>query len=178
LLANYNDLVKVLTRRLGSAERAEDALQDTYVRLERDGELGALQSPRGYLVRMALNIATDRWRAENRHLAANDASAGRATDPWQTENRRLTVREGDAILDIVDEAPSPEHVMAGRSDLRVLEKILAELPSRRRAIFEAAWIEERSHQEIAHQFGLALRTVQQELKLAREYCLVRFGAMR
>jgi RNA polymerase sigma-70 factor (ECF subfamily) len=169
-LSGYADLVKTVTRKLGSRERAEDALHDAYLRLERTGEISALQSPRAYLVRMALNIATDNWRAESRTMRGPAALR-----PQTDAGAALSISEGDALLNAVDESPDAERVAVARSEMRRLETILAELPERRRAIFEAVWVEGLSHEEAVRRFGISLRSVQQELKLAREYCAKRLG---
>src|SRR5262249_27246716 len=152
LLGSYADLVKAVTRRLGSRERAEDALHDVYLRLERNGEIN-VQRPRAYLVRMALNIATDTWRSEN------PAVRGGAMAP-QGGTAMLSAQDGDAVLDAIDENPDAEQIAIDRSELRRLEAILAELPQRRRAIFEAVWIVGETPEGVSRRFGLALRTIQ------------------
>lgn len=154
LVTGYDDIANALARRLGSRDLASEALQDAYLRIERGGELENVQSPRAYIIRMALNIATDKRRAAN---------------------RVLTVGEGEMLLGLRDDAPGPDRIAESRSNLNALRRIIDELPPRRRAIFAAAWIEGQSHAEIARRFGVALRTVQQELKLAREYCAAQLG---
>lgn len=175
LVASYGELVRALTRRLRSRERAEEALHDTYERLERGAvKIAVLQSPEGYLLRMATRIAMDRWRSE--HGYVRPSAAERAAGPQagnQKQLRLLSVAEGDSLIHHIDEAPDPEQVAAGRSEMRRLVAILDELPHRRREIFVAAWVEEQSHQEIARKFGLSLRSVQHELMLARQHCLAR-----
>jgi RNA polymerase sigma-70 factor, ECF subfamily len=176
LLGSYQELVRMLARRLRSVEQAEDALQDTFLRLERGGEIGEVKSPRGYLLRMALNIAAERRRGESRYVGVPGAGKedAAATSAGPTVLRRLTVSDGLDVILRIDDAPGPEQIAADRSELKKLAKIVAELPSRRRAIFMAAWVEGRSHQEIAKSFGLSLRSIQHELKLARHYCLSRY----
>lgn len=168
-LGSYADLIKTVAHRLGSRERAEDALHDAYLRLERTADVGAVQSPRAYLVRMALNIATDNWRAESRTIRGPAVLRPEAGAP------KLSSAEGDALLNAIDESPSAERVAIARSDVRKLDGILRELPARRKAIFEAVWVEGVSHEDAAARFKVSLRTVQQELKLAREHCAWRFG---
>ena len=63
-LLGYDDLKLRLTRRLGSAELASDALQDTWIRLERASSIGPVLSPRPYILRVAYNIALKRLRRE------------------------------------------------------------------------------------------------------------------
>jgi DNA-directed RNA polymerase specialized sigma24 family protein len=66
----YYDLKRILARRLGSVEAAGDVLHETYLRLERFDGLAPVANPRAYLLRMALNAASDHERAEQRALAA------------------------------------------------------------------------------------------------------------
>jgi RNA polymerase sigma-70 factor (ECF subfamily) len=168
LLTSYGELVGLLAHKLKSRERAEEALQDTFEKLERNsGEIAVLQSPRGYLLQMATRVALDRARSEHRYAPV---SAGKVRQP-----QVLTVEDGRAFIHQVDDAPGPEQIALGRSELSHLLKIMGGLPSRRREIFVAALVDEIPHQEIAKKYGLSLRSVQHELKLAREYCLTRFG---
>lgn len=152
LLVSYEDLKSRLARRLGSSELAGDALQDTFLRLECAGEIGPVGNPDAYLFRTALNVAADHRRAER---------------------RRLTSVEIEAVLDLADETPNPARITEARSDIEALRRALAELPSRRREIFLAAWLYGVPRQQIADHFGVSLRTIKVELKHAREHCAVR-----
>jgi RNA polymerase sigma factor (sigma-70 family) len=154
LLAGYDNLAKRLTAQLGCSDLARDALQDTYLRLERAAEIGPVRNPRAYLLRIALNVAA------NRRVASR---------------RRLTATETEALLEVADEAPDPARIVEARSEIEALKAALAELPPRRREIFLAAWVEEVPHQEIAKRFEVTIRTVQIELKHALEHCALRLG---
>lgn len=148
LLSSYADFERRLTRRLGSNELAGEALQDTYVRLRRTDNLGEIRNPRSYLFRMAINIASNRVRAEARHLSAAQV---------------------EMLIDLPDESPDPAQVAQARSDLAAVARALDQLPPRRRAIFRRAWVDGISHAEIGAEFGIAIRTVRHELRLATEY---------
>jgi len=155
LVDNYDQLREQLARQVGSEDLAGDALQDTFLRLERGGEIsGPLDSPRGFLYRIALNFAGMRSRSER---------------------RRLSIIDVNAVLDAVDDQPGPGEIEEGKSDLRALERALAEMPERRRAIFAAAWIEGVPHREIAERHHLSLRMIQIELKQAVEHIAERFA---
>lgn len=149
LLSSYEDLANWLTRRLGSQELAREALQETYLRLERGNEIGPVHSPRAYLLRTAINIAINK----------------RVSD-----KRRLGISETEKLLTVPDEAPDPARAVEARSEIVALIKALNELPDRRRQIFLASWIDEVPHREIAERFGISIRTVQIELKDALEHC--------
>ena len=124
---------------------------------------------------MALNIAAERIRSESRHAEISDTieDVG-ASSVVSISNRRLSVSEGNDFIHLADDTPDPERIVVGRSDLKLLTVIVAELPPRRQAIFMAACVDGKSHQEIAKTFGLSIRSVQHELKLARQYCMSRY----
>lgn len=152
LLLRYDDLKARLTRRLGSAELAGDALQDTWLRLQDYNGIVTVRHADAYLFRTAVNIATDRRRAEA---------------------RRLTTDEVDALLNIADDTPDPMRITQARSELQALEAIMLELPSRQRAILLAARLEEMPRREIAKRFRISVRLVQRELQEAQDYCAAR-----
>lgn len=154
LVTNYTTLSQKLARRLGSSERANEALQDTYLKLEGAAELGPIQSPKDYLFRIALNIAADRRRAEARKLLSDEV---------------------DALLDIADDAPDPERIVEARSEIAALESALAELPERRRAIFKAVLLDNIPRRELAKRFGISVRTVDFEVQRALEHGMRRLN---
>ena len=154
LADRYDDLKQRLSRRLGSAELAGDALQDTYVRLGRAEVAGAVQSPAAYLFRMAFNVAMDRQRAEKRRLAHNEVQD---------------------LLHLVDDAPGPRQIAEARFEVEALEKAIAELTPRRRVILLAARLQGMPQREIASRLGVSLRLVEKELRLAQEHCARKLG---
>ncbi|MFN5718438.1 MAG: RNA polymerase sigma factor [Bradyrhizobium sp.] len=154
LADRYDDLKQRLSRRLGSAELAGDALQDTYVRLGRAEVAGAVQSPAAYLFRMAFNVAMDRQRAEKRRLAHNEVQD---------------------LLHLVDDAPGPSQIAEARFEIEALEKAIAELTPRRRVILLAARLQGMPPRDIASRLGVSLRLVEKELRLAQEHCARKLG---
>ena len=118
MLQRYDDLKARLTRRLGCADMASDALQDTWLRLEGKDELGPVDSPGAYLLRMAVNVAVDQQRAEN---------------------RRLTSSEAEALLALPDPAPGPAQTAQGREELDTLVRVMGELSERQRVCWPCGW---------------------------------------
>jgi RNA polymerase sigma-70 factor (ECF subfamily) len=152
LLQRYGDFKSRLARHLGSSELAGEALQDTWLRLERGEGIAAVHSHDAYLFRIAVNLARDRQR---------------------TEDRRLTTNEVETLLAVADEAPDSEAIAAARSDLRMLETVMAELPKRQRAILLAARLDGLPREEIARRYRISRRLVQRELQEAQDYCAAR-----
>jgi RNA polymerase sigma-70 factor (ECF subfamily) len=152
LAADYTGLFKRLTRKLGSSELAGDALQETFLRVERMSNVPAVNSPKDYLFRIALNVATDRRRVEQRHLSLDAV---------------------DALLDIPDDTPDAIAVMEGRQDIEALDRALTELPARARQVFMAAVVKKLPDHEIAAQLGVSVRTVEIDLRNALKHCAQR-----
>lgn len=148
LLGDYAGFRQRLTGRLGSAEAASDALQDTYVRLERSPHLAEVRNPRSYLMRMALNIASNNKRTDARHLSVADV---------------------DALTHIVDDTPGPDDVAEARSEMAAVQRALERMPERRRAIFRRSWVDGATDRQIAEEHGLSERTIRHELLTATRF---------
>lgn len=144
----YVTLKERLTRMLGNAELAGDALHDTWLRLKGKQDERLLDNPGAYLVRMAVNIAVDIQRREVRMLAGDEI---------------------DALLDdMIDPAPGPEQTVAGRSELDMLHQVMQQMPERRQQIFTLVYVDELRHKEVADRLGVSVRTVDYELKCAHQ----------
>ncbi len=152
LLDRYDEIKAKLAQRIGSTDLAGDALQDTWLRLTLADMLGPVRSPEHYLSRTVFNMAQERRRSERRLLSA-----------VEIQN----------LLFLIDESPSPAQTAEARSELQVLETILAELPARQRLILLMARMDGLPRQEIADRLGISLRLVSKELHLAHEYCVAR-----
>jgi RNA polymerase sigma-70 factor (ECF subfamily) len=157
-LASYRELGKWLTRRFGSADLAEDVLHDTYLRLERGGELGPVANPKAYLRRMAENIGRNARRRDRRLLT-----------PAETEI---------FFEQAVDEAPNSLRTVAARQEVALVRAVLETMPPRRRGIFVAVWVDDVSQPEVARRLGLTLRRVQKESQKAREQVRLALRARR
>ena len=149
LAQHYEGLKNRLARRLGSAELANETLQETWLHLNRTGTVGSLRNPEAYVFRVALNVAADRR---------------------DIEKRRLTFSEVEALLQLKEDELDPERITAAESEVAALARVLNELPARRRTIFIMARIEELPHRFIAERIGTSVRLVERELRAALEHC--------
>jgi len=149
LVENYANLVKKLTRRLGSSDFAYEALHETFLRLDRVAEAVPVRSPTDYIFRIAINIAKDRRKAQNRNVSA---------------------AEIDALLDICDDGPDPARVAEARSEIEAFKRALEGLPDRPRDVLRSVAVEGQSAQQVAERIGVSVRTVESDLKLALSHC--------
>jgi RNA polymerase sigma-70 factor (ECF subfamily) len=151
VVAGYDDLRRQLARRLGSDDRARDVLHDTYLRLDRtdDDAVDHVDNPGGYLIRMAMNLAKNQRRAEQRLADRGEAYAALHAPRPAAD----AARPGEAI------------------DTNALRIAVQALPERRRYILLAASVEGLSQDELALQLGITRRTVAAELRKALAFCL-------
>lgn len=153
LAKHYAVLKARAARLLGSGDLADDALQDTWLRVNsREAEEGPVRSPAAYLLRVAVNIAVDIVRRQARSLPLEDVGE---------------------LMELVDAAPGPERVTEARMRIESLGKWMQHLPERQRlAVLLVHW-EGLEQKEVARRLGVSLRTVESDLKRAHEYLLAR-----
>lgn len=141
---------------VGCRSRAEDVVQDAYVRLAEGGAATDVRHPPAYLFRLVRNLAVDRLRRsalEARH------GAGEA------------VPESAAAVE-----PSPEDAALARESLRRLEAALTELPERTRLVFEMSRVGGLTSEQIAARLGISVSLVYLLLRDAMTHCRQRlFG---
>jgi RNA polymerase sigma factor (sigma-70 family) len=149
LEAGYSTFRERLRRRLGSVDSADEALQETWLRLAGNGNSVVVHNPGAYVYRTALNIAADHRTKEV---------------------RQLNLAEVHAVLHMADDAIDPEQIAEAQEEINALEAALAELSPRRRAIVILARVEGVAHDEIARRFGVSVRMIDKELRRALDHC--------
>ena len=141
-------LLQFLGRRVRASVDIEDLAQETYLRLLRARDLGEVQNPQAYLLKVASHVVLE-WRER---LPPLD---------------RIEVM--DEHTQLADEASPELEVEATLSQAR-LEKTLASLSPVMRAVLLLRLRDERSCQQIAQELDLTPRQVKRYL--ARGYALL------
>jgi len=142
--AHHERLYRLARRLSSSAEDARDLVQETFLRAaRRPGSIpDALANQEAWLVRVLINLCRDRWRQR----------AGRARlDPY-----------GDAVQPLAP--PDLESALIAKS---VVERALASLPPRRRAILVLYELEGAAIPDIARMLRIAPVTVRWHLSAGR-----------
>lgn len=154
LLARYAAIRGRLARRFGP-QVAEDALQETWIRLEtRADDLAPIKDPEAYVYRAALNTAHNMVKSDS---------------------RRLTFVDIEELLGVPDDTPGPATIAADRADVAVVAQALSELTERQRIIFHEAFLGDVSHHELAERFGVGIRMIQKDLRRGIDLCARRLG---
>jgi len=151
-LAHRSALIGYATQIVGSQARAEDIVQETYLRFVARAEPEAsseesIHNPVGYLYRIVRNLALD-WGRRSR-----------TTEP---------------VSDIPETMPamvsSPEEDVLLRDEVRLVEKALAKLPDRTRLAFEMHRLYGYTLQETADKLGISVTRVHQMVRSALTQC--------
>lgn len=156
LADRYVELRDLFTRRLGSSDRATDALHDTWLRLNQGEDLAAVANADAYLYRAVLNSAL-KQTAKDRRQGLLDSV------------------EISTILSLADDAPDPERVAIAKNEIAALKRSLASLTRRQRTIFLEVYVGEASPADLAARYKVSVRTVQTELRTALLHVMTRFA---
>jgi RNA polymerase sigma factor (sigma-70 family) len=162
LLAAYlerrADLTRYFTLRLGSAEAAEDLIQDVYFKIAA-GDLSEIANPAAFLYRLTANLMLDRLKQQRR--------AARRDHGWIEAN---AVRVGgEAVAD----APAADEALAGRQRLQQMLAALEELTPACRQAFRLHKLEGLSHAETAAALGVSRSTIEKHISAALKHLLRR-----
>lgn len=135
--------LRTMLRRVctGPAE-VDDVIQETYYKVLLLPSIAHIREPKGFLVRIAKNIVTDRMR---RDAIVSIESMANLED-----------------LEIADTAPSPERVALARAELRWVIGLIANLPDRCKEVFRARRIYGLSQIETADTLGISEGIVEKE----------------
>lgn len=158
-LRQWSALRGLLKRHTGSHELAEDALQETWLRLAAmKGGAGEIRDRQAFILRIAGNIAIDLVRRERRHS-------------------RRCINDEALLLSIMDSTPSPEIFAIDRDQLRFLALALAQLPPKPRAALLMNRCDGLSHAEIAEALKVSESMVAKYLVQALRHCRDHFRAL-
>lgn len=147
-------LVEFATPIVGDRMRAEDVVQEAYLRLApADGAPPrTVDNPVAYLYRIVRNLAIDAYRKRQR------------------EGRVMTAGDDVILWDAADEKPSPETAAAARDEYRRLLDALDELPERTRIALEMRRFGGFKIREIADHLGISQTTAHEIIVKGIAHC--------
>ena len=151
-LAHRDALVKYAKGIIGDSARAEDVVQEAYIRFSTaSGKAEALGDqpivhPLAYLYGVVRNLALT----------------------WAKRSSLDTVLPPDSqeIASVASDAPSAEAILLHRDELRTLADALAALPERTRLAFNMSRLEGRPLHEVAARLGISHSRAHQLVKTA------------
>lgn len=151
--AQHPGLLNLATRVLGCRSRAEDVLQDAFLKLwEGSLKLSRVEAPERYLSRLVRNLAIDHLRR------------------LQLEQRYGAAAE---LADLQPSEISPEQTVGGQQAVRQLLDALAELTPRMRRVFKLSQLDGLTQREVAIQLGASPALINLILRDTLGHCRVR-----
>lgn len=146
---NHTWLYNWLRKTLGSKDRAEDVLQDTFVKIMRSKDILTIQQPHNYIYSTAKRIIID-----------------------QARRQKIEQAYLEYITQFADDYcyPSPEQAVLAIETLDQMAMILSDLDDRARQILLLHYIDGITQGEIAQQMQLSIKTVQRDLVKALLHC--------
>lgn len=148
-LVHRREVQAYLAKKLRDTDAAADLTQETFLRFTeqlQDNPATIITHERSYLYRTAHNLAIDHVRRQQRE--------------------KLDTVDDEVLLDIADEAPTPEQIANGQTELEVVQRAMAELPERTRQIFTLVRIEGLSYREVATRLDISDSSVQKHVAKA------------
>lgn len=163
----YRELLGFLSHKLRDREAAADLTQESFARVYASEQAGAtVRDARALLYTTARNLVID----HHRRRQARGADAEHATD--------------DAPLDPDAHAGprmhEPDAALEARQRFEALAEIVDSLPPRCREVFLRVRIDGLSYAEAAQAMGIAVKTVEMQMRIAMTACcerLEQFDAM-
>lgn len=156
-VAHQAQLRRAALKILGDSERAEDVVQDAYLKVtETQGALD-IRQPLAYLYQIVRNLAIDRHRRA--------AFEGNLFDSEE---------EG---LHVPGLTGTPEAIAISRQHLTMVARALSELPERTRRVFELHRIDGHTHCAIASQLQISTSLVNILIHDAMDHCRAALRSM-
>jgi RNA polymerase sigma-70 factor (ECF subfamily) len=153
----YRELLAFLSHRLRDRDTAADLAQESYARVYASERAGTpIHDPRALLYTTARNLVTDHHRrSQVRGGGAESTADDEAADP--DAHAGPGAHEPDALLET-------------RQRFEALAAIVDSLPPRCREVFLLIRIEGLSYAEAAAAMGIAVKTVEMQMKIAMDAC--------
>lgn len=147
VLPVQDKLYRFALRILGSAEDAEDVVQDVLMKIWNQGsDLGEKVNVEAWCMRMAKNLSLDRLKSGHRRFQQQMEVLPEAHDPQLT----------------------PDRITEQAELMKRIHQLIAQLPEKQRMVIQLRDIEGHSYQEIADMIEISLDQVKVNLFRARK----------
>jgi RNA polymerase sigma factor (sigma-70 family) len=135
---------------LGNPERAEDVVQDAYLKVSEAAAVFDIKQPLAYLYQMVRNLAIDHHRRTSLEM-----------NLFESEDDGLHVPAHTGL---------PEAVAISRQHLTLIAQAMSQLPERTRRVFELHRLEGQTHRTIATELNISTSLVNILIHEALDHC--------
>lgn len=153
-ISHQYELKHHLSRIVDCPEIAAELVQESFIILSREAKKQVIQHPRGFLFKIARNLAYDYIKHR------------KVTENYQNSE--------DPTLQASDEAPSTERTIAANERLAIVKQIVDQLPPRAREVFILNRVYGMTYAEIAGKLEISDSAVEKHLAKALLHCKKQF----
>ncbi len=154
---NRAQLRRAALKILGDPARAEDVVQDAYLKVTEAERAANIKQPLAYLYQIVRNLAIDRHRRT-------------AFEGGLFENEEEGLRVPGLMA-------TPEAAAISRQNLTAVARALSELPERTRRVFELHRLDGHTHCAIAAQLNISASLVNVLIHDAMDHCRAALRSM-
>ena len=154
-LSHRRGLIEYASRIVGDHARAEDVVQEAYLRFDTAATAKIFDDPVRYLYRVVRNLALDGRRKQVR------------------EAIHVVGSSSDLAEKAANSQPSPEAAAAGRSDILALKAAIEELPERTRRAIELYRFQGKTLKNVAEALDVSIGTAHALIVDGLEHCRTR-----
>jgi RNA polymerase sigma-70 factor (ECF subfamily) len=131
----------------GDRAAAEDIVQDAWILLDRQTDVGAIREPMGYLRRIIRNLVFA-----------------------QSRQNRETAMATEDLPELADDSPSVEATLMARQAMGLMLDAIDAMPTRQKAAIKMYHFEDMKLREIAMKLGLSVSYTQRLIADGMEIC--------
>jgi RNA polymerase sigma-70 factor (ECF subfamily) len=150
LISNRANLIKTAARITGCHSRAEDVVQDAYIRVSSMSDTLPFNARLNYIFRIVRNLAIDHYRK-------------------QSMEQRYFVND-EQNLNAAPQVSNPESINVDRQTLGKVDRALAQLPERTRYAFVMYRVHGKPQKDIAVELGVSPTLVNFMIRDALVHC--------
>ena len=147
------ELVRFLTRKLGSLEDAQEVAQEALLRVHQLENADQIDNTRAFLFQVAANMATDQLRRRSLQKRYLESEADRAAD-----------------FGGEPDFATPEKVVAAREQIARIYHAMDTMPLKSRQALMLHRVRGLSYTEIAHEMGVSVSSVEKYILDALKHC--------
>lgn len=152
-LAHRPALVDYAAPIVGCRARAEDVVQEAWLRFNSQPLEADIRHPASYLYRIVRNLALDQTR--------------------RTTTEKLQPGSDEILAELPASTASPEQAVSQQNELTAISRALEELPLRTRTAFEMHRLGGYTLQQVATHLDVSVSLVHQLVRDALRHCLER-----
>lgn len=147
-----DSLRRFLRAKLPNREDADDLAQEAYLRLYEANRLNGIRSLNSFLYRVATNLVIDTYRAA------------------RTKSLEINSTYVDALLESTAEETTTEDRVAIEQELKIIERVIDELPPRCQQVFVMHRFKQMTHSEISKELKISTQMVEKHIAKAVHRC--------